>query len=262
MPTQRLAPLVGGLFGLEAGTAGDQAAHAVPDQRQALDRMRPVPQQRLQQAGELAAVVRDRQAAVVAQVERRVAAFGGERGAVIEAFVFPLLVAHAQPVHQHQQLAGRGQGDSVVESGPRIGRVDGPARVPQRHGDGERIAGFGQVVAVDAVQHRGEYLASGRRRAGGQQLLERGQGAGDAAATELHPAAHVAVDEAGDAARGLFDGTAEREREPLHGAVHPLDHVDDARRSVECDLDRAADFGELRAGQSSHGCTPVSRSAR
>ena len=158
-PLELRRPRVSGLRGLVKGTARQQAAHAVPQQRQFLHRLRPGREQLLQQSGQLRAIGRNVQAAVVVQVHRGVAEFAGQHQAVVvrgmqravSAMGAPLQVVHAQAVNQHQQL-GRSGGQALRQRG--FFQRQGLAFVAQAHVDGQRIGGVLQLVAEHAVERR------------------------------------------------------------------------------------------------------------
>ena len=100
-------PRVARRLGVETGAAGDEAAHAVADDDEVFDLDRPGGDQRLQRLGEGAAVQRDVQAGIVGERDRRIAEVAGERRAMVVVLARPLQVAHAEPVHEHGELAGR-----------------------------------------------------------------------------------------------------------------------------------------------------------
>jgi hypothetical protein len=112
---QGLEPVVPGQPRMVAGTACHEAAHAVADDHEFADRLRPVTDQRLEQLGEGLSVRSDMPAGVVAQIERCVAELVGQRGAVVVTFASPLPVVQAQAVHQHQQLARRARITLCIE---------------------------------------------------------------------------------------------------------------------------------------------------
>ena len=139
-----------------AGAAGDEPAHAVPDEHELGQRHRPALHQRFEQLGERAPVGRDVEAAVVVQIDRRVPEVARQRGAVIVSLALPLQIVHAQAVHQHDQLAAgvrdrRGQRLAFARQ-----RVTVPTQV---HGDRQRVVRRRQVVAEHAVQRGEQRLA-------------------------------------------------------------------------------------------------------
>jgi uncharacterized protein YoaH (UPF0181 family) len=88
-----------------AGTAREQASHAVANDGQSLQRHRPGIDQCFQLLGKLAAIAGDVQSAVVVQIQRRVAQGIGKGFAVIMVATTPLQVAHAKAVHEDGKLA-------------------------------------------------------------------------------------------------------------------------------------------------------------
>ena len=148
-------------LGDEAGAAGDEAAHAVADDDELLDFRRPGGDQRLQRLGEGAAVDRDVQAGIVGEIDRRIAEVAGERRAMIVVLARPLQVAHAEPVQEDGELARR-LGERLGERLPV--RASARALAAKAHGQRQRIAGLGQVVADDAVEHGERDLPPARDR--------------------------------------------------------------------------------------------------
>ena len=107
-------PFVARQRAVMAGAAGDETAHAVPDEHELAHRHRPELQQGLEQIGERSPVDGNMKAAVVVQIDRRVPEVARQRGAVIVPLAPPLQIVHAQAVQQHDHLAaglrdGRGQ---------------------------------------------------------------------------------------------------------------------------------------------------------
>ena len=138
--------------GLLAGIAGDQPAHAVPDQHQLRDLFRPCGQQCLDQCCQSSAVVGDRESGVVAQVKRRVAQLVLQTGAEIDFSVvgrLPAVLIECQSMdEQAEPLAGSREGEVEGLGGERYGT----AIDMEAHVDGQDIADAGEVVAEGGVE--------------------------------------------------------------------------------------------------------------
>jgi len=96
-----------------------------------------------------AAVGRDAEAAVVVQVDRRVAQLPRQRQAVVMAPVLPLQVVHAQAVQQHEQARrrpGRMRAQGLALD------PQGLARSTKGHRDRQRIGAGREMVAEDTVE--------------------------------------------------------------------------------------------------------------
>ena len=148
-----------------AGTACHQAAHAVGQQGQGLDLLRPGLQQQFEQRRQLPAIDRGVQAGVVVQVNRGVAKLVCEplpvvlavaRQRIRRAVSAPLQVVHAQAMHQQQNLACR-MGQVLRQRGLVHGQ--GLAVMAQAHADGQRIGGVQQLVTEHAVKRRQQGFA-------------------------------------------------------------------------------------------------------
>lgn len=184
--------------------------------------------------------LRHMEAAVVVQVQRREAQCLRQHAAMVVTAACPLAVAHAQAVHQHQQLA------------PRCGKarrqrcaVDGQrhAFAAQRHGDGQRVAAVGQVVAPHAVERSDEGIALGRGRGGRGRAFGQAQRGIDTVADPAQAAAHRAVDQTGQArtaplGRGAFEADARRD-----AVMHGLHQVGDAEAAGHAQAQQAAQVG-------------------
>ena len=83
--------------------ARNKATHAVADDDQLADRDGPFGDQALHDVGKFAAIHRNAPAAVVMQIERRIAEITRKGCAVIVTLARPLQIVHAQAVQQHQQ---------------------------------------------------------------------------------------------------------------------------------------------------------------
>ena len=249
-PAQRAPPTVAGRLGHVAGAARDEAAHAVPDDRQLLDGQRPGRDERLEERAQFAPVGGDVQAAVVVQPQRRVAEIAREGGSVLMAEPPPLPVVHARAVDQDDELGRR-----LGEDGPQRGRLERQlvAVVPQSHGDGERIAGRGEVVAEDAVEHGQHRLPLGAGDAVAEQRPELREGDVDARAHEVRHPADGLVDHPGHDARRTLERAAEDGGTAADGAVHRLDEVGDALGRLDGQPARAAQIVDVAARPLRHG---------
>jgi len=139
-------------FGVVTCTARYEAAHAVAEQHDLVDRNRPCAREPLEQCIELAAVRGDVQTGVVENVDRRAAEVRFEPGAVIVLVTQPLAIGHRGSVHEHQELARRIGNDEVVE-------VDRAAVVDESHLDREWVLRLRQVVAEHAVERTEDGVA-------------------------------------------------------------------------------------------------------
>ncbi len=267
-------PVVAPVLRLVQRAAHHQATHAVRQHRDLLQRHRPGLLQRLQPVGQLQPVARDMAAAVVVQVQQRAVAFGRQRRAVVVAVAPPLPGVHAQAVQQQQHARPRLR----QRLGQRVGpQREGLAVVAQRHGDGQRVAGGGEVVAEHAVEHRDQRLALGRRRWHGTRRLRRTQQRDhltqqrvQAAADQPRDAADAAVDEPGDTACGLLRRLAQRPRRAQDVVVQVFHQVGQAERGVHRQAAGAAQVagqyagglpGQALCGFDHAGIMPASRCA-
>ena len=144
------------------------------------------------------------QAAVVVQVDRRVAQLARQRVAMIVARALPLQVVHAKAVQQHEQSRRRsGQARTHREAFEQ----QRAAGVPKRHRNRQRVVGGGQVVAQHAVERGDDRLALrvGRLARVGcrQRRAKPAEQRLGAAAHHARDAAHRLVDQAREAARAL-----------------------------------------------------------
>ena len=134
-----------------AGAASDQAAHAVSDDDNLIQRHGPVSRQLLQHARKLTAIRGDAASGGVLEGNRCGAEVSGQRVGVIVRLASQLCVGHAQTVHCHEQSAV-GTRNSRCEC-PAI-QLQRPAIHAQAHVKGERVSGGGQVVPQHTVQCR------------------------------------------------------------------------------------------------------------
>ncbi len=238
-------------FGLVAGAACHQAAHAVAHDRQFVQRHRPGLQQLLQQRGELAAVVGHVPAAVVVQVQRCAVQRLRQGLAVVVAAARPLPVVHAQAMQQHQHLALRCR-QRLRQC--RAFQRQGQAAAAQGHVDGQRVAAGMQVVAQHAVEGGDEGLALRRGRRGpGSAGLDQPQCRIDAVPGPADAAAHGAVDQAGQA-RAAADGQRAVEADARgDGVVHGLDQVGHADAAVHTQPGQATQVGGAQRHRSGRG---------
>ena len=233
-----------------AGAARDEPAHAVADDDEILDLDRPCGDQRLQRLGEGAAVGRDVQAGIVGESDRRVAEVVRERRAVVVVLPRPLQVAHAKPVQQHGELAGR--------VGERLGERlsferERPAVAAKAHLERQRIAGLGEMVADDAVESGERDLPPARDRAIVRRVADQRRGGADALAGQPKRAADAAIDEPRHPARQPLRERGEAGRVE-DGLVHVLDKTGEAGRPVGGEAAEAEGVGERkRRGLRRHG---------
>ena len=247
---QELQPDVIQPCGLTAGAARDQSAHAVADDRDLVDRHRPLLLQGVELFGELSAVVGDRQPGVVVQIQRRVAQRIGEHRAVIVAVARPLQIVHAQAVDQDQQLRAvvRNRFDQCLRS-----QRQGFACMVQAHRQGQGIAGRGEVIAEHTVEHRDHRFAlrrSARVRACVRALREQGI---ERAAGEAGHAADAAVHQPGDAGRALRRRTADAQMRARDRGMHGFDEIGDAGGRAYAQAREAVEVGQAQEIPVDHG---------
>ena len=215
-------PAVSGELAVVAGAARHQAAHAVTDDHQLVDGHGPGGDERLELRGEAAPVGRDVQAAVVIEVDRRVAEVARQRRAVVVPEPQPLAIVAARAVEEQEQLAARLREGRAQRLPLELQRV---AVAAQLHLDRQRIAGLAQVVAEHAVEHGEDDLPLGAGCAVTDQRRQRRQGEVDAGAHQLGHAANALVDQAGQGAGRARERPAEEVRPAADGLVHGLDEV-------------------------------------
>jgi len=87
------------------GAPGYQPAHAVGDDREFLDPIRPSLEKNLEHAGKAAPVGGHVQTAVVVEIDGRVAQGSGEDRTVVVPLAVPLQIIQAKAVRQHGQFA-------------------------------------------------------------------------------------------------------------------------------------------------------------
>ena len=246
-------PALAGLLRVVHGTARQQPAHAVAQHRETLQRARPCVDQPLEQIGELTAVARNMQPAVVVQVQRRAAEVARERRAVVVAVALPLQIVHAQAVHQHQQVrAGRGPAHR------QRGGFDQhrPAFAAQGHRRRQRVGGCHEVIAQHAVERRHDRFAlpacagraGGIERIGsnGERRHQQREQRVDAAAHHPRDAANRLVDQAGDAARAAVGRCRREPGQPADAFVHRLHQVREAGGRVGRQAHGTAQVGNAR----------------
>ena len=156
----------------------------------------------------------------------------------------PLQVAHAEPVQKHGELARR--------LGERLGERlaferQRPSVAAKAHGQRQRIAGVGQVVADDAVERGERDLPPARDRPiVGLRADERRAGA-DPLAGQPERAADAAIDEPRDPA-GEALGQRREPRRVEDGHVHLLDEPRHPRRALRGEPAEAEDVGQREGG--------------
>jgi hypothetical protein len=134
------------------GAARDEAAHAVSEDRELVDRHRPRGDELLEEIGERATVGRDMEAAVVVEVDRREAEVVRQRRPVVEALSSPLPVVHARAMDQDEHLAGRTRNCRAQRL---AFELEGMAVVAESRLDREWVLRLGQVVAEHALARAG-----------------------------------------------------------------------------------------------------------
>ena len=236
--------------GVVQRAARHQAAHAVAQHHQAFDRHRPGVEQPFHQLRQDAAVGRDTEAAVVVQVDRRVAQLARQRVAMIVARTLPLQVVHAKAVQQHEGSRRRiGQARTHRKTFER----QRPAGLPKRHRDGQRVVGGGQVVTQHTVERGDDRFALrvGRLARVGcrQRRAQPAEQRLGAAAHHARDAAHRLVDQAREAARALVGrrrAGAGQVRQAGDARVHRLHQAGQAGHRVGGQAGGAAQIGGLQ----------------
>ena len=217
-----------------ARAAGDQAPHAVTDQRQPVDRHGPARGEPVQQPGEGASVARDVQSGVVPDRENRAAQRAFERGKAVGMPGGSSGVGHAEPVDEDHHPSARLRNDRM-EARPFC--TDGLTAPAEVHGDRQRARGARQMVADDPV-HRGEQpfrpRAEGLRFRGLPQEAE-GNGAHDPGHPPDGP-----IHQPGDPPRSSAARRSEDRRPPRDFMVHGLDHLGETERRVTRQLPPSA----------------------
>ena len=139
-----------------AGTARHQPAHAVADDHQLRNRLRPLFDEPFKQIGEGLPVAGNMQPAVVVQIDRRVAAVPRQHRANVRISARPLAIIHAQPMHQYHDFAG-----AIGQRGGQfgLGERQRQAIAAKLHADRQRVASLGQIIAQYAIQCRMNCLA-------------------------------------------------------------------------------------------------------
>ncbi len=189
------------------------------DERDRIDGHGPLRDELVEHRGELASVLRDVEAAVVTDVDGGRVEIARERLAVIVAAARPLPVVHRRAVHEHDDARARFSFD------------------PQRHRERERVVRRLEVIAEDAVEHRGDRVALRAGLALAEDGVEPLERVVDAHADELRDPADARVDRRGEEPRGR---AADR-------VVHLLDGARDARGRVDDELARAAEIARVVA---------------
>ena len=243
-------------FAIVTGAARDQAAHAVTENDQLVHRHRPFAQQRLDQFGESATVARDMQAAVVVQIHRRESGVDGQRRTVIVPVAPPLQIAHAQPVHQQQNLAGR-IGNCFRQGAAR--QFQRLTIAPKLHRDRQRIGAVGKMIAKHAIQRRKHRFALSRRGVATEQRYQPTEQRIDAAADQARDAANGFVYKSRNSLRRLLRGLAENARRAQDIVMHGFDQAGQAKRRIDHEAAGAAKIGCANVGFFGHGLERLSR---
>ena len=231
-----------GQLAVVASAARHQPAHAVAEDHQLVELRGPLGDQLLEQRGEGAPVGRDVQAAVVEEIDRRVAEVACERGAMVVPQPEPPPVVQAGAVDEEEQLAAGLRKVRAERPSLQLQRMAGLA---QLHLDRERVARVGQVVTEHPVEH-GEHrfpLRPGRTVADERRELR--QSAVDAGAHQLRHAADAPVDQAGEGAGRPRERPAEDRGPAADGEVHGLDQIGDAPGRLDRQAARPAQIVEV-----------------
>ena len=214
------------------------------DDDQLLDFRRPGGDQRLQRLGEGAAVDRDVQAGIVGEIDWRIAEVAGERRAVIVVLARPLQVAHAEAVQEDGELARR-LGERLGERSP-VKRQRAPLAA-EAQGQRQRIAGLGQVVADDAVEHGKRDFPPARDRLIVRVRADQRRNAAEPLTGQAERAAHPAVDQPRHTA-GQPLRQRRQSRRVEDGRVHMLDNAGEAVRRVGGKAAEAEDVRKREGG--------------
>ena len=243
--TKILRPSMPRLVSVITGAASDKPAHAVTHDHNFIQRRRPIPDQRLQHPCEYAAIASDREAAVIAQVERQIPEFFGKHRAMVVAIAIPLTVVHAKPVYKHQKSVSRGHIAASPEYAHRIVQVNALAAITQAHLDGQRVFGPQKIVAIHPVRHGSGYIQDRRGVALRQQWSDTCETGIDGASNETDTASNTAIHKARNPARAIAWGNAQRSWPMLYGAVDPLDDLGNCVCGVDCHTRNTAKIRQL-----------------
>lgn len=147
--TQGADPGMAALPGLRDAASRDESTHAEADQIQRPHRNGPGPQQLLKLLAQQRTVLVNGQPAVVGQVKRCHVERGCQFFAIISLRLTPVVVAHAQTVHQEKYVAfclGKGLA--------KAGGIGAQHLLPgsDLHGQAQRVFRALQVIADDAMQ--------------------------------------------------------------------------------------------------------------
>ncbi len=251
-------PRVSGERPVMAGASREESAHAVADDRKALDRMRPGAHERLHRVGEFAPVGRNVPARIVVKVEWRESQVARQRGAVIVAVALPLQVVQAQPVDQHKHAA-RGLRKRRRQ---RIRcKRERRASDAERHRNGQRIRGFVEVIAEHPVERRQDGLALWRGRPLRHERGDDAEQRVDTAADEPGHASYRPVDETGDSSRSCGGWRAGNAGYAQDRTVDGFDEVGHAHRRVARQAMQSARVREVQVVGLRHDCRECAASA-
>ena len=195
---QRTAPAMPLAGAVMDRTACDEPAHAVADQRQLLERYRPVRNQRLQQCRERASIRVNRAAAVVTEKQQGLPALACDLRQPVLAGTTPVLLVEAQPVNRNHDPAGRARHHARGLRG-----IHRHAMAQQGHGQRQRVRREFEVIAIHAVECRYPCIARCSGFTRGQQRTQGTESGVEPFAYHPRGAANAAVDQAGDSARGF-----------------------------------------------------------
>ena len=178
--TEHLGPGLVVFFRVVRSAPGDQAAHAVADERDLLDRNRVGFDCLRDELRQGATVLRDVAAAVVADVERCEAEVVSEPGPESDVWIAvvslgreaPKPFGRGQTVHEDADLVARAR----IRRGQGLrGRGKVFAVVPKRHAEIEPALIAAEVVAPEAVDRRLQIVDDPGWRAGGMGLQRSGE---------------------------------------------------------------------------------------
>ena len=227
------------------GASSDKSTHAVPHDRQFLERRSAIADQGLQHFCERESVTRNWQATVIAQVERQIPEVIGKRCPVVVPVAVPLPVVHAQPVHEHEEFVCGRHIPVLSEHAYRIVEVDKLTAITQAHINRERIPGPQKVVTVHAVRHGSVCIERWRGLTLRQKLRERRQTHVGSLANKASNTANAAIHEAGYTLRTTGRRYPQWSWPRSDSAVHLLDGPGDYVCSVGGHTHTAAQVRQL-----------------
>ncbi|OIQ67257.1 hypothetical protein GALL_511670 [mine drainage metagenome] len=227
-------PLQSRQAGIVHGTARDQTAHAVRQHADLAHRQRPVLQQWFKLCGQRLAILRDVQAAVVAQIDRGKALLLRQRGGVIDGLAVllaaPLQIIHAQAMDDQKYLRA-----DVGQINRALG-VDDPTLMAQGHGRGQRIGTGLQLLAHDTIEGSDGSGTLKRLRTGTlqtqQQRLKPGKRRRQALTHQGRDPRDALIDRTGQTARLARHRTTGGTQSTPDRLVHPFGHAGDCPRGL------------------------------